>query len=584
MRHKKDAHIALNGQQVYTYSVGSRVNMMSGTLTILNTAGAVALLLFAVRMVRTGVDRAYGPALRRSLQRASSSRVGAASTGVVMAICLQGSTAVALLISGAAASGLISSPAALSVLLGADLGSALVVRVLSFEISSLIPFLLLVGVALFLASRMRSARQAGRIIIGIALILVALQMIGIASEPLRESKAATAFIAFFAREPVTAFLIAALATWFLHSSIAALLVVASFAGNGLLPVELALILVLGINAGSGIIAALLTKNHEREIWLIPLSNLFIRAVLAVVFLAAIIVLGTDRFVPDMAPDAIVISGHILFNVVVVAAGLPAVRPVLMIVDKFVPPDRDSPSADLATEQQHRSSLDPNMVKEPKQAIGNAMREILTMSNTVSMMLHGVLDALSKGSKAEISGIAKLDDDVDQQHAKIKNYLTLLARQKLSPAEARRCADLMTFCVRLEQAGDIIVKNLLALARKKQALELTFSKQGWRELRELHECVASNLQRALNVLVSADAESARDLIEEKLVVRQLEQASTSRHLERLRKQKVESIETSEIHLDAVRDLVQINTLVTSVAYPILEESGELLDSRLASARP
>ena len=315
-------------------------------------------------------------------------------------------------------SGLISSPAGLSVLLGADLGSALVVRFLSFEISSLIPFLLLVGVALFLASRMRSARQAGRIIIGIALILVALQMIGIASEPLRESKAATAFIAFFAGEPVTAFLIAALATWFLHSSIAAVLVVASFAGNGLLPVELALILVLGINAGSGIIAALLTKNHEREIWLIPLSNLFIRAVLAVVFLAAIIVLGTDRFVPDMAPDAIVISGHILFNVVVVAAGLPAVRPVLMIVDKFVPPDRDSPSADPATEQQHRSSLDPNMVKEPKQAIGNAMREILTMSNTVSMMLHGVLDAFSKGDKAEITGIAKLDDEVDQQRGQV----------------------------------------------------------------------------------------------------------------------------------------------------------------------
>ncbi len=557
---------------------------MSGTLTLLNTAGAVALLLFAVRMVRTGVDRAYGSALRRNLHRAASGRASAASTGVVMAICLQGSTAVALLITGAAASGLISSTAGLSVLLGADLGSALVVRALSFEISSLIPILMLVGVAVFLGSERRSARQAGRIIIGIALILVALQMIGLASVSLHESKAAAVFTAFFSDEPVTAFLIAALLTWFLHSSIAAVLIVVSFAGHGILPVELALVLVLGINFGSGLIAALLTKNHERETWLIPLSNLFVRGVLAVILLAAMIVSEPIRYLPALSADAIVISGHILFNIVVVLTGLPAVRLVLLIVDKIVPPGRETASKNATLDPPDLSSLDPNMVKEPKQAIGNAMREILTMSNTVSMMLHGVLEAFSKGDKAEMAGIAKLDDKVDQQHAKIKNYLTQLTREKLSSAEARRCADLMTFCVRLEQAGDIIVKNLLALAHKKKSLGLTFSKQGWHELRELHECVASNLQRALNVLVSSDTESARDLLEEKLVVRQLEQSSTARHMERLRKRTVESIETSEIHLDAVRDLVQINTLVTSVAYPILEDSGELLDSRLASARP
>lgn len=557
---------------------------MSGTLTLLNTAGAVALLLFAVRMVRTGVDRAYGSALRRSLQSAASNRAGAASTGVVLAVCLQGSTAVALLITGAAASGLISSPAGLSVLLGADLGSALVVRALSFNIASLIPILLLIGVTVFLASQRRSARQAGRIVIGVALILAALQMIGAASMPLQESGAASAFTSFFAGEPVTAFLIAALLTWFLHSSVAALLIIASFARHGILPVDLALILVLGVNLGSGLIAALLTKNHEREVWIIPLANLFVRALLASALLAVIMAFGPIRFLPSMSADAIVISGHILFNIAVVVAGLPMVHPVLRIVDRIVPPDREAASKDARSEQQHLSSLDPNMVKDPKQAIGNAMREILAMSNTVSMMLHGVLNAFSKGDKAEMARIAKLDDQVDQQHAKIKNYLTQLAREDLSPAEARRCADLMTFCVRLEQAGDIIVKNLLALARKKQALGLTFSNQGWQELRELHECVSSNLQRALNVLVSSDAESARDLLEEKLVVRELEQSSTERHMERLRKRTVESIETSEIHLDAVRDLVQINTLVTSVAYPILEQSGELLDSRLASARP
>lgn len=557
---------------------------MSGTLTLLNIAGAVALLLFAVRLVRTGVDRAYGSALRKSLQRTASNAVGAAGTGVVMAVCLQGSTAVALLITGAAASGLISAPAGLSVLLGADLGSALVVAALSFRISGLIPILLLIGVTVFLCSKRRPARQAGRIVIGVALILVALQMISVTSVPLQESRAAGTFISFFSGEPVTAFLVAAVLTWFLHSSIAALLIIVSFAGHGILPVELGLILVLGANVGSGIIAAVLTKNHERDEWLLPLANLLVRTVLAVAFLAVLIAFGPTKFLPDISAGAIVINAHILFNLIVVAAGLPAVRLVLRLVDRIVPPDEFATADGADPERQALSFLDPNMVKEPKQAIGNAVREILTMSNTVSLMLHDVLDAFSNGDTVEMAGIAKLDDQVDRQHAKIKTYLTLLAREDLSALEARRCADLMTFCVRLEQAGDIIVKNLLSLARKKQSLGLTFSRQGWQELRELHECVSGNLQRALNVLVSGDSESARDLVEEKLVVRQLEQSSTERHMERLRKRTVESIETSEIHLDAVRDLVQINTLVTSVAYPILEETGELLDSRLASARP
>jgi phosphate:Na+ symporter len=88
-----------------------------------------------------------------------------------------------------------------------------------------------------------------------------------------------------------------------------------------------------------------------------------------------------------------------------------------------------------------------------------------------------------------------------------------------------------------------------------------------------------MQLALNVFISGDLDSARQLILEKEHLRDLEPESSAQHLERLRAGQVASIETSALHLDILRDLKQVNSHITSVAYPILLESGELLNSRL-----
>ena len=169
---------------------------MNPLVTLLNLAAAVMLLLYAVRMVRTGIERAHGAALRDALQGAAGNRVGAALAGGVLAMLLQSATAVGVLAAGFAASGILAPGTGLAALLGADAGSALVVRVLSLDLSELVPVLILTGCALFLKFENRRLRQYGRIVLGIGFVLLSLRMIGQATEPLRDSAALPAVMAY----------------------------------------------------------------------------------------------------------------------------------------------------------------------------------------------------------------------------------------------------------------------------------------------------------------------------------------------------------------------------------------------------
>ena len=235
---------------------------MSGSIVLLHLAGAVALLLWATRMVRTGVERAYGNVLRQKLRATMRSPLMAILTGTGLAILLQSSTAVTLLVSSFAGLGIVSGLSGQLAVRGAEIGSALVVKLLTLDLSLLVPVCLAAGTAMFMATERRTWRQLGRILVGIGLLLLSLEMIGEASEPLRQSRLLPVIVDYFSADPVTAYLLAALVTWLFHSSIAAVLLLGTLAERGFIPSELGIVLVLGVNLGSSIIAPLLTRGAE----------------------------------------------------------------------------------------------------------------------------------------------------------------------------------------------------------------------------------------------------------------------------------------------------------------------------------
>ena len=551
---------------------------MTGFELLLNICGGVALLLWATRMVRTGIERAYGVYLRRLLQHAARNRLAAFSSGLAAATILQSATATALLAISFATSGLLQTGPALAVMLGADVGSTLVVQVLSFDISWLSPALILLGVTLFLSTETRQPRQLGRIIIGLGLMLLSLKLIVGGSEPLRDSATLRLIMTPLANEPLLALLIGAALTWLAHSSVAMVLLIMSLSSVGLIPLTLGFILVLGANIGSGLIPLILTLRQPRTARRIPLGNFLFRLVGALVVLGLVEIIGPHLALAGLEPARQIANFHTAFNLLLALAFLPLTALAARLTERLLPdPTSDNPP-DPAT-LSPPSFLDPDAIATPRLALTFATREVLRLAERVEAVLRFALDMFQADDKHEVAWVGKADDEIDRMHNAIKAYLTQLSRNQLNEEDSRRCMEITTFTIKLEHIGDIIEKNLLELARKKIKHQADFSDEGWNELTTIHTQVLENMQLALNVFLYSDRQSARQLLHAKEKFRELEYRSNQRHIARLRAGEVASIETSAIHLDILRDLKQINSLLASAAYPVLQQYGELLDSRL-----
>lgn len=553
---------------------------MSGAVFLVHLAGAVALLLFATRMVRTGVERAYGDILRHRLRGVVRNPVLAIVAGTLLAIALQSATAVTLLVGSFVGSGYVGATAGLLAVVGADLGSALVVKILSFDLEILVPLCLVAGTTIFFATEQRKWRQFGRILVGIGLLILSLRLIGEASEPLRESRILPVVVNYLSGDPVTAFLLAGIMTWLFHSSVAAILLVAALAARGLVPAELGVVLVLGANLGGGVIAALLSRASPPLARIVPLGNLILRGTGAVVALTAFILMRPPLEILGDTPAGQIVNAHIAFNMALAVCGLVVAGLVSRAAQRLVSLGAPPEPAALAVVE--LSALDETALDKPSQALANATREVVRVCETIEIMLQRIIGLYEEADKESIAALAALDDRVDSRHAAIKLYLAKVTQHPMAEEEALRCQELIGACVRLEQVGDIIVRNMLVHVKKKLDRGVEFTDQGWRELLAFHGAVLANARLAFNVLVSRDAETARQLVLEKDRLRDLEKSSSQNHFARLGEGTAKSVETSSIHLDTIRDLKQINSLLASMAYPVLEEHGMLRESRLRAS--
>ena len=452
---------------------------LSGSVVLLHLGGAVALMLYATRLVRTGVERAYGETLRLRLRRTMDRPLLAVVVGGGLAVAFQSSTAVTLLISSFAGSGIVGGLTGQLAVRGAEVGSALVAKLLTFDLSLLVPLLLIAGTALFLVTERIVFRQVGRILIGIGLLLLSLEMIGTTSEPLRDSPAMPAVVGYFSSDPVTAYLLAALVTWLFHSSIAAVLLFATLAGRGLIPGDLAIVLVLGVNLGSSIIAPVLTRAMPPAARVVPVGNLLMRGLGSLVFLAGFLAL--DPPLAFLGPDGAgrVVNAHLFFNLVILLVGVPLSHLCHAASERLVrlTTPAAAPEAEFDREV---SALDPAVIDTPALALANATREVVRTCELVEVMLQRIIRLYEDGDDAQIAALAALDDRLDRKHAAIKLYLAKVTSGPLDLVASHRCQELLGACVKLEQVGDIIVRNMLAHVEKKLARGLEFTEEGWRE--------------------------------------------------------------------------------------------------------
>jgi len=545
---------------------------------ILDLAGFAALLLWGVHMVQTGVQRTFGPKLRGFLAAALSNRFKAMGAGAAVTLALQSSTATGLMLTAFSAGGLVELAPALSVMLGANVGATLVVQLLSFDVVALAPLLVLAGVVLFRRAQ-EATKDFGRVLIGLGLMLTALHQFLALLGPMVADPRAHWLLAHAGGYLPLAILGAALFTWAAHSSVVTVLLAMSLAASGMIPLGTGAALVLGANLGSAI-----TPLIEGAGWSdpaaqrVPFGNLLTR----MVGVAAAVV-GFRFLAPYLGqlgptPARALANFHTVFNLAVAAAFLPWVRGYARLVVRLLPQRHEGvePGAPLY--------LDPAIRETPALALGAATREALRMADTLEAMLAGLRVAIAAPSRGGIESVKQLDDVLDRLNSAIKAYLISIAPSiapaALRPADAERLAQILAFATNMEHAGDLVDRNLLSVAKRRLQRGVAFSAEGQADLVSLIDRVGANIRLAASLFVSGDEEAARRLVAEKEAFRAVEAAAVADHYRRLQSGNVSTVETSSLHLDALRDLKQVNShLIEGAAYPVLSSKGALLPTRL-----
>lgn len=524
-------------------------------------------------MVRTGIIRAFGGELQRIIGRAVSNRLSAFVSGIFVTLIVQSSTATALIISSFASRGVIALTAALAVMLGADVGTTVVAQILSFDLS-ILPFILAAtGLVLHGKNRSSRTRQIGRSVFGLGLMLLALSLIVQTSEPLRDSGMLAELFSSLTDEPLIAILLAAILTWVAHSSLAIVLLVMSFALGGIITIDLAFMLVLGANLGGTIPPIMATLTEGDLARRVTFGNASFKVIGVVLMLPFIGVIQPYLANFGENPARMVVNFHTAFNLGLAIIFLPVVHIAGNIWTKLI---ASSPLQDNDDDQPR--FLDENAVNTPVLGLACATREVARMAEVVDQMLRGVTDCLENDDYTKVDDLIELDDRVDMLYDEIKSYVTRISRLEIDPPESNRVVEILMFTTNLEHMADI-AESLLGALEKRSKMEVGFSKEGLADLLTLNKRLTTNLTLAISVFMSGDVQIARQLIKDKTRVNKMQNSFVQAHLERLKEGRMESLTTSSLHMDILRDQRRIHSHITAVAYPVLEQAGVLRKSRL-----
>jgi phosphate:Na+ symporter len=419
--------------------------------------------------------------------------------------------------------------------------------------------------------------RIGRVLIGLGLITLALQLIVSATKPLTDAPAVRALLVALPNEVMLDILVGAVLTVAAYSSLAIVLLTATLASQGLVPATVALGLVLGANLGSGVLAWLATSQGEAEVRRLPLGNLLFKLMgvaLVAPFLPRILSL-LQEFLPSL-PQQVVLF-HLGFNLLLALLFIGFTAPVSRLVDRLLkaPPH--------AANRRGPRYLDSVALATPSLAISCAAREALHQADVVETMLRGVLPVLRENDLELAERLRRMDDEVDELYSAIKFYLTQISREALSEREGRRWADIVSFTINMEQIGDGVERVLQDIEDKKVRKNRSFSDAGMAEICHLHERLLANLRLGMSVFLDGHVRDAQRLLEEKARFRDLEHEYAANHIGRLQDNTAQSIETSSLHLDLISELKRINSHICSIAYPILESAGALSATRLRPSR-
>ena len=533
--------------------------MTSADLVLFSLLGGTALLLYGVRLVGDGLQRAAGTRLRHVLSTLTGNRLKALAVGAGVTAVLQSSSATTVMLVGFASAGLLSFRQTIGVILGADVGTTVTVQLLAFDLLAVSPLVVFVGWVTWTIGR-GTVRYIGQAVLGFGFLFLGMKLVSDGTAPLATSGLFRDMLTALTGQPLILLLVAAVFTALVRSSAAVIGLALSLAASGLMPLSSAIPIIFGANIGTAATALFAAIGQNAEALRVAAAHAAFKVVGVILFVpfAGLFTDLVARTAPDVPRQ--IANAHTLFNVILAAVFLPFTNIAADLFTRLVP--------DRTTTSTGAIYLNTQTIDTPAVALGQALRETLRMGDVVIQSLRDSLAVLEHNDERLMREVIARDDVIDRLEEDIKQFLIGVGQQQLTEEQAERETALIFVIANLEEIGDVIEKNLMELAAKKIAGHHVFSQQGWSEIRQLHAKVLENLELAMSALAANDATIAEKIIRHKSVVNVLERQLRQTHIRRLHEGLRESIDTSSIHLDLLANLKRANSLVAGIAYAVL----------------
>lgn len=531
--------------------LGFAIQVMSGA----------TLLLFAVQMMRIGIERRLGGWVRRTLND-DSSALGLTLKGSVLGFVMQGGTVVLLMAAAMASSGTLSVISATILSIGAEIGSAIAVNALHFSPALLGPLLILIGGWLFLnRSDNITSKETGRIILGLGLIFLALSVIRATVAPLQNSANLSGAMDFISNDPVNAALLGMTLTLLMHSSLVALLTAAAFLAQSAMPPVIVIGFVLGCNIGSAVLPLWLLRTADTTTKTVARSVATLRSILAILILLTLVFFEEIplQFLDGSAPTKIVLLSHLVFNLTLLGM-LPIAK---NIIDVFTP----EPST---TAQTH---LAPSQLRDaPDLVLAEFKRGVNTMLETLALMIEAVTNKVP--NHAELAdGEIRINQDLTEMR-------TLFARlPDLPDVIIEQVQDMLDYAIRIERSADLLSGKYHRIRLEEEKGLFVLSEQGASAIKAQLAELRKATVLAQHVFWKEDASGARQLIEVKQIMTKLEYSNRRDHFYQIRTNNAAALGSSDQYIEITAALKEITSKLATIGYVILDRHGDLRKTRV-----
>lgn len=537
---------------------------LSGTTLLINLAGAIALLLWGSHMISTALQRGFGTQLRHWMGRHLSNRWMALLSGIGITGILQSSTAVSLMATSFTAAGTLSLSPALAVMLGANIGSTLVVQLMSFNTAIAIPLLMLGGFVVFKMRDHSSFESAGCAMIGLGLMLLALSLLGSTLEHIESTPVFHAVMQGLQGDTLIALMVAIILTLICHSSVAVILLIASLATTGVMNQETALVLVLGANIGGALppVFSAGTPVARR----LPIGNLLVRVLGSLVALLLLPLLADGARSLALTTPQLVVWFHTAFSVVLALVFIGLISPLAQVLEALFPEEErvGDPGMPMYLDE---AGLDVAYL-----GLSNSVRESLRVADMLTIMLDRLFVLFQHLEQGVADEIRQVDQSLDLLSAAVRAYLADLGQDGLSDSDADRAQEILMFVINFEHAGDILSSNLTQLATRRSRRGELFNEFELNNIRLLHWEVLTSLRLAVTAFLGEDLSAAHQLVARKESIRQLEASASREHFKKLREDKNAWAESGDIFQRVLRDYRRVHHHIAAIAYPVIERLG------------